>query len=212
MKGPRESRAFWSILGGVEDSFMAEQSLAPSHSDQLAPYTELLDLVRHHKQSFQRQVTTAVYHIDHRMLAVATLQDTYHDMRMAVLVNSISQQIEDIRAVMLRYPFNVCPEAPESYRRLIGLRVYDPGTMKKIHEMIPRRDGCTHLYHVLESCLRALFIGGRGGKPSDSVYERPELDVASLEKRRQRVMQVPMLKGTCISFSKPPMTENETVQ
>lgn len=186
---------------------MADNSTETKPRDPLTAYTELLDLVRHHKQSFQRQVTTAVYHIDHRVMAVATLQDTYHDMRMAVLVNTITQQIEDIQPVMLRYPFNVCPEAPESYRRLIGLKIYEAGTMKRIHEIIPRRDGCTHLYHVLESCLRALFIGGRGGKPSDSVYERPQTDIMSLEQRRQRVMQVPMLKGTCISFSKPPIPE-----
>src|SRR5262245_58202423 len=116
MKGPRQCGPL--VYRGVEEFTMAE-SMAPSHSEQLHPYTELLDLVRHHKQSFQRQVTTAVYHIDHRLLAVATLQDTYHDMRMAILVNSVSQEIEDIRAVILRFPFNVCPEAPESYRRLI---------------------------------------------------------------------------------------------
>jgi hypothetical protein len=74
--------------------------------------------------------------------------------------------------------------------------------------MIPRSDGCTHLYHVLESCLRALFIGGRGGKPSDSVYERPATSTLTLEQRRQRVMQIPILKGTCISFSKPPVAED----
>ena len=83
-------------------------------------------------------------------------------------------EIADIRAIMLRYPFNVCPEAPESYRRLIGLKLFEPGTMKKIHQLIPRSDGCTHLYHVLESCLRALFISGRGGKPSLQEYRRNE--------------------------------------
>lgn len=181
--------------------------MEPENQEDVGSYTQLLDLVRHHKQSFQRQVTTAVYHLDNRVLVVATLSDTFHDMRMAILVNSNTQEIADIRAVMLRYPFTVCPEAPEAYRRLIGLKIYEPGTMNKIHEIIPRRDGCTHLYHVLESCLRALFITGRGGKPSDSVYETRNLDNVTLEERRQRVMQIPLLKGTCISFSKPPVKE-----
>ena len=179
----------------------------PSTEQQLGAYTELIDLVRHHKQSFQRQVTTAVYHLDgEKVLVVATLQDTYHDMRMAILVDTKTRTIADIQPLMLRYPFTVCPEAPESYRRLIGLKLFEPGTMKKIHQAVPRRDGCTHLHHVLESCLRALFIGGRGGKKSDSVYEETARGLTS-EERRLKGMENPLLKGTCISFSKPPSIE-----
>ncbi|GEM_PF-1876597 len=168
-------------------------------------YAALIDLARHQRQSFQRQVTTSVYHLEgRRVLVRGLLQDTYHDMRMALLVDTAKAEIADIEAVMLRYPFTICPEALDSYRRLIGLKLFQPGTMRRIHELIPRRDGCTHLYHVLESCLRALFIGGRGGRPSDSVYET--LQKAGPEERRLRAMENPFLKGTCLSFSRPPLS------
>lgn len=170
-------------------------------SQNLRDYVELVDLARHRRQSFQRQVSTSVYHTDDGVLVVAVLNDTFHDMRMAILVDPEKREIADIRAVMLRYPFSICPESTESYKRLIGLKLFEPGTMKRIHETIPRREGCTHLYHVLESCLRALFVGGRTGKPRDSVYDRM-MDLPA-EERRARVMEHPLLKGTCLSFSRP---------
>lgn len=176
--------------------------MEPSTAEHLDSYTALIDLVRHHRQSFQRQVTTSVYHLEDKVLVVATLQDTYHDMRMAILVDTGTQTIADIQPVMLRYPFMTCPETPEAYRRLIGLKLYEPGTMQRIHKLIPRRDGCTHLYHVLESCIRALFIGGRGGKKSDSVYEETDRKMTR-EERRLKGMKNPMLAGSCLSFSKP---------
>lgn len=177
-----------------------------AETNSIGSYTDLIDLARHCRQSFQRQVTTAVYHIESGVLATAILQDTYHDMRMAILVDPKTHEIRDIRAVMLRYPFNVCPEAPAIYRGLIGLKLYQPGTMKRIHELIPRRDGCTHLYHILESCIRALFIGGRQEKTTDNVYEQ-QIAKLSPEMRRRHAMAQPMLKGTCISFSTPPIEE-----
>ena len=169
-------------------------------------YAELVKRARHTRQSFQRQVTTAVYHLDEGVLVTAILQDTYHDMRMAILVDPKKLEIADIQAVMLRYPFTICPEAPDAYHSLRGLKLFAPGTMKRIHQLVPRRDGCTHLYHVMESCLRALFIGGRGGKPSDSVYA--QIQDMTPEQRRQRAMQNPFLKNTCLSFSKPPIDED----
>ena len=172
-------------------------------TQEIESYTELIELACHTRQSFQRQVTTAVYHVDRGVLVVAILQDTYHDMRMALLIDPDSQEILDIRAVMLRYPYSVCLEAPDAYRRLIGLKIFQPGTMKRIHGILPRRDGCTHLYSVLEACLRALFIGGR---KRDTLYDDGHKDLTD-EQRRQRSMQHPMLKNTCISFSKPPMEE-----
>ena len=176
--------------------------MQPETDLQVRNYTDLIDVVRHHRQSFQRQVTTAVYHLEDKVLVVATLQDTYHDMRMAILVDTTSQAIADIQPVMLRYPFTICPEAPEAYRRLIGLKLFEAGTMQRIHKLIPRSDGCTHLYHVLESCLRALFIGGRGGKRSDSVYEE-DRTAKTAEQRRARALSNPLLRGSCLSFSRP---------
>ncbi len=182
-------------------------NVEPNAVQNLENYTSLVDLARHNKQVFARQISTAVHHLDEvRTLVVAILQDTYHDMRMAILVDTEKREIADIRAVMLRYPFTVCPEAPEAYRRLIGLKLFEPGTLKRIHALIPRSDGCTHLYAVLDACLRALFIGGRGGKKSDSVYER-EWSKLTMEQRRAVNMRLPMLKGTCVSFTKPPQEE-----
>lgn len=168
----------------------------------LTRYSELVDMARHEKQSFARQISTSVYQVKQGTLVTAILQDTWHDMRMAILVDPQKREIAAIEAAMLRYPFHVCPEAPEAYRRLVGLKLFESGTLKRIHELIPRRDGCTHLYFVLEACLRALFIGGaRSGRKEDSVYDRAEWEKLSNEQRRRKNMENPMLRGSCISFA-----------
>lgn len=182
---------------------MSDEIHGPSALDK---YSELLDLARHNKQVFQRQLSTSVFHTSKGILAAAVLTDTYHDMRMAILVDPDKREIADICAVMLRYPFTTCPEAPDVYRRLIGLKMFEAGTLKRIHELIPRREGCSHLYAVLDACLRALFIGGGRRGQKDSVYEQRWSEL-SFEQRRAINMMNPMLKGSCHSFSKPPSEE-----
>lgn len=185
---------------------MNAEEIDPRERQELNKYSDLVDLARHSKQAFSRTLTTSVHHLDRGILVVATLTDTWHDMRMAILVDPVARVIADIRTVMLRYPFHTCPEAPEVYRRLVGLALFEAGTFQRIHKLIPRREGCSHLYALLEACLRALFIGGGRTGSRDSVYE-VKWDRLPSEQRRILNMRNPALKGTCHSFSQPPTEE-----
>ena len=155
---------------------------------------ELKKLALHARQTFHRTVATEVYLTDEGALVVAKLHDNYHDMELAVLVDRETYVIKDISAVMHRYPFDSCVFSWSSYKRLIGLKLLGGGVLHKIHSMIPRVDGCTHLYTALEASLRALFIGAG--------YEDLKADASDEDHKRHQDMlrQHPLTKDTCVSF------------
>lgn len=156
--------------------------------------TELRNLALFQKQTFRRSVTSEVYLTEEGALAVCRLLDNYHDMEMAVLVDRDTYEIKDIAASMYRYPFESCVLSWDTYKRLIGLKVMGGGVLHQVHQLIPRIDGCSHLYAALEACLRALFIGAG--------YE----DIENDEKFKTRddtlvyLRQMPLTKNTCVSF------------
>ncbi len=155
---------------------------------------ELKKLALNQRQTFHRTVATEVYLTEEGALVVAKLHDNYHDMEMAVLVDRDTYVVKDISAVMHRYPFDTCVFSWNSYKRLIGLKLMGGGVLHKIHNMIPRVDGCTHLYVALEACLRALFIG--------SGYEDLKSNANEEDHKRHQNMlrQHPLTKDTCVSF------------
>ncbi|MCB9770534.1 MAG: DUF2889 domain-containing protein [Candidatus Omnitrophica bacterium] len=155
---------------------------------------ELKKLALNQRQTFHRTVATEVYLTDEGALVVAKLHDNYHDMEMAVLVDRESYVIKDIDAVMNRYPFETCVFSWMSYKRLIGLKLMGGGVLHKVHEMIPRTDGCTHLYTALEACLRALFIGA-GYEDLKSGAQK-----AARKEHQDMLRQHPLTKDTCVSF------------
>jgi hypothetical protein len=155
---------------------------------------ELRNLALFQKQTFRRSVTSEVYRTEEGTLSLCRLLDNYHDMEMAVLVDRGTFEIIDIAAKMYRYPFESCVLSWDSYKRLVGLRIMGGGVLHKVHQLIPRVDGCSHLYAALEACLRALFIG--------SGYD----DIENEEKFKTRaeiqdyLRQMPLTKNTCVSF------------
>lgn len=155
---------------------------------------ELKSLSLYEKQTFHRTVSTEVYLTKEGALSLCKLHDNYHDMELAVLVDPETYIIKDIAVTMNRHPFESCPESYSSYKRLIGLRVMGGGVLHKVHQLIPRVDGCTHLYTALEASLRALFIGAgyEGIRGRTSATTRAE--------HQELLRQLPFTKDTCVSF------------
>lgn len=155
---------------------------------------ELRKLALFQKQTFRRSVTSEVYLTEEGALALCRLLDNYHDMEMALLVDTETQVIKDVAAKMYRYPFESCVLSWNIYKRLIGLKVMGGGVLHQVHQLIPRVDGCSHLYAALEACLRALFIGAG--------YE--DIENTQRFKNREEVLahlrQLPLTKDTCVSF------------
>ena len=163
---------------------------------------QLRSLALFQRQSFHRNVSSEVYLTEEGALAVCKLVDNYHDMEMAMLVDRDSYEIKDIAATMNRYPFESCVLSFDSYKRLIGLRVLGGGVLHKVHQLIPRVDGCSHLYTALEACLRALFIGAGYEEIMEKGRSRPQSE------KQEYLRHLPLTRDTCVSFR----TDGQTPQ
>lgn len=155
---------------------------------------ELKQLALFQKQAFHRNVSTEVYRTDEGAVSICKLHDNYHDMELALLVDTETYVVKDIAVVMNRHPFESCTLSYPSYKRLIGMKVMGGGVLHQIHRLIPRADGCTHLYTALEASLRALFIGAG--------YEdiKGKAGPQSRDDRQAYLKELPMTKDTCVSF------------
>jgi hypothetical protein len=117
-------------------------------------------------------------------------------MNLAILLND-SYAIEEIAGKMDRIPYPCCEEKPLSLlATLQGISVLTRGGLKKVKERIPRNAGCTHVYEMIESTFRAIFVG------SYRIVDQSWDGVLSLdlEEHRQMSLHMPVLADTCYAF------------
>lgn len=160
-------------------------------------YEAIRGLAKHHKQFFGRTVTCEMYKVEEgRILALTHMHDDYHDMDLAILLDE-SYRIVEIAGRMERIPYPCCETKPlEMLSALKGVGVLERGGLAKVKERIPRKLGCTHLYEMLGSTFRAIFVGSYsllGGKWEDIL----SLD---LEENRQLGIRSPVLADSCFAF------------
>jgi len=162
-------------------------------------YEEIKSLTKHHKQVFGRIVECEMYKLEEgRILVLARMHDDYHDMNLAILLSD-SYRIEEIAGKMDRIPYPCCEEKPlENLAKLRGIDVLVRGGLKKVKERVPRNIGCTHIYEMIESTFRAIFVG------SYSIVDRKWEGLLSLdmEENRQLSLHSPNLTDTCYAFNR----------
>ena len=155
-------------------------------------------LAKHHKQMFGRIVKCEMYRLEGgRRLALAQMHDDYHDISLAILLTR-DYRIEEIDVKMDRIPYPCCEAKPlEMLAGLKGIAVLERGGLKKVKERIPRNLGCTHVYEMLESTFRAIFVGSYSilGQKWDDVLD------LELEEKRQLGLQSPDLADSCFTFN-----------
>jgi hypothetical protein len=160
-------------------------------------YEAITALAKHHKQVFGRIVKCEMYKLENgKMLAVSRMHDDFHDMNLAILLDD-KYRIEEIGGKMDRIPHPLCEAKPlEMLSSLKGIGVFERGVLKKVKERIPRNMGCTHIYEMIESTFRAVFVGlhrVRGRKWEEVLALDPE-------ENRQLGIQSPILADTCYAF------------
>ena len=160
-------------------------------------YEAIKNLAKHHKQVFGRIVKCEMYKLEgEKILALTRMHDDYHDMNLALLLDS-SYRIEKIAGKMDRIPYPCCEEKPLAMlSELVGIAVLERGGLKKVKERIPREAGCSHVYEMIESTFRAIFVG------SYSIIDQNWNGVLSLdlEEHRQLGIRSPILADTCYAF------------
>jgi hypothetical protein len=162
-------------------------------------YEEIKSLTKHHTQVFGRIVKCEMYKLEEgKILALSQMHDDYHDIHLAILLSD-SYRIEEIAGKMDRIPYPCCEEKPlEMLAKLRGIDVLVRGGLKKMKERIPRNIGCTHVYEMIESTFRAIFVG------SYSIVDRKWEGVLSLdmEENRQLALHSHNLTDTCYAFNR----------
>lgn len=160
-------------------------------------YEGIKNLAKHHKQVFGRIVKCEMYKLEgEKILALTRMHDDYHDMNLAILLDG-SYRIEKIAGKMDRIPYPCCEEKPLAMlSELVGIAVLERGGLKKVKERIPRNAGCTHVYEMIESTFRSVFVGSYG------IVDQNWNGVLSLdlEEHRQLSMRSPILADTCHAF------------
>ena len=160
-------------------------------------YEAIQSLAKHHKQVFGRIVKCEMYKLEgEKILALTRMHDDYHDMNLALLLDG-SYRIEKIAGKMDRIPYPCCEEKPLAMlKELVGIAVLERGGLKKVKERIPRETGCSHVYEMIESTFRAIFVG------SYSIVDQNWNGVLSLdlEEHRQLGIRSPILADTCYAF------------
>jgi hypothetical protein len=160
-------------------------------------YEAIKSLAKHHKQAFGRIVKCEMYKLEgEKILALTRMHDDYHDMNLALLLDD-SYRIEKIAGKMDRIPYPCCEEKPLAMlSELVGIAVLERGGLKKVKERIPREAGCSHVYEMIESTFRAIFVG------SYSIIDQNWNGVLSLdlEEHRQLGVRSPILADTCYAF------------
>jgi len=160
-------------------------------------YEAIKNLAKHHKQVFGRIVKCEMYKLEgEKILALTRMHDDYHDMNLALLLDG-SYRIEKIAGKMDRIPYPCCEEKPLAMlSELVGIAVLERGGLKKVKGRIPREAGCSHVYEMIESTFRAIFVG------SYSIIDQNWNGVLSLdlEEHRQLGIRSPILADTCYAF------------
>jgi len=161
-------------------------------------YEAIRNLAKHHRQAFGRIVKNEIYKLKNgRVLAITRLHDDHHDMDLAVLLSD-SFCIEEIAGRMDRIPYPCCETKPlEMLSLLKGISVMERGGMKQVRDRIPREQGCTHIYEMIESTFRAVFVGSHRVLYGDL----EELIDLCPDEHRQLGLNVPILTGSCYAFN-----------
>ncbi len=161
-------------------------------------FEEITGLAKHHKQVFGRIVKCEMYKLEGgKVLALTRMHDDFHDMNLAILLDE-AYHIEEIAGKMDRIPYPICEKKPlEMLAALKGVGIMERGGLRKVKERIPRNLGCTHVYEMLESTFRAIFVGLY--RITDSKWEGI-LDL-DMDEHRQLGAKSPLLGDSCFAFN-----------
>jgi len=151
----------------------------------------MITCAQNREVQFEREIRCKIYSLDNETTLVMTeMHDNYHKIGLAFTTDS-SYRILEISASMEKVPFESCRNALPSLERLAGTGVFEGGVLRKINQIIPRNEGCTHLYEMLESAFRSLFAASQKKSAAGAVKESRDI-----------TKRIPSLAGMCISFDR----------
>ena len=138
---------------------------------------------------FERTFRTRIFRAEDESLSLTTLDDDFHEMRIAMRV-AADGTILEAAGRMNRHPYDTCPRAVESLAGLVGANVFVPKAGGGLRERMPHSEGCLHLADMLGVAFRSFRIA----KGHDIPY-------SGEPGRREILTLMPHVRDTCVSFA-----------
>jgi hypothetical protein len=180
---------------------MAAMTVEPEHvgpspeaAGVASRYEELEGRASGLEAHFERDFRTSLFPVEEGWLSLTALDDFFHSMRVALVI-APDGTILEAAGTMNRHPYDTCPHALESLRRLSGINLHAPGATTRTKEVVPRREGCLHVLDMLHVAYRAFWVAK--GKDVDIDFEG--------EAGRRRLLELlPHVRNTCVSYAVKP--------
>ncbi len=163
------------------------------------PMEKLLELAGESREVISRNMTCKVHSVHEGALAISRMADEFHEMTLAILVDRHSFEITRAHAQIKRAPYRICATTESTIEKLVGLSIYHRAVRREARRRTGRKEGCTHLFELVEFTLASLFSGAplAGLENSDTPHKIAEMDP---EEHRRLHIENPWLRNTCRAF------------
>lgn len=150
-----------------------------------------------HVLFFSRNRSTSVEPIDgNSVSACCRLQDSLMDALVEIKVQLPDLALTDVRGELYRSDKAIAPDATESLRRAIGIRI-GPGLLKIMKGLVGDRENMRELLNMLDECCQGVILSFT----KDTLAKAPEDREKAKEYYSQLLKENVRLYDSCIAFA-----------
>ena len=141
-------------------------------------------------------VDTKPYVVDNRWRGLLEPGMPIHNMGLRLTIDS-DYIVQDVAAIMIDRPHEICNQILSAFQQLIGLRI-GPGWNRKIKELLGGVKGCTHLLELLGPMATVVFQTRASRRAVAIAHERhPDL----YPNAEPDPVEVPFILNGCHSWA-----------
>lgn len=137
---------------------------------------------------FARETKVSVKEVNNYMQVTSSLKDRVHEIELVLAVAPGSMEIKAATARMIQVPYEVCTQALESLKLIIGLKI-QTGINRQVAELIGGTKGCVHLNDLLK-------VAFTGAVQSDTRITLKDKDGVDKTKDLESIF-----RNTCIRYT-----------
>lgn len=142
-----------------------------------------------------RTINSNVQEINEKTLVIMSqLTDFAHIFEVMLVIDIKTKKIIESKGTYYKTPYQVCMKTQDLIPRLTGL-VITKGILNEIKNILSGREGCVHLYELVENAIKlasTILIGKRINYFSENFKKLTDEEKISISKQ--------YLKNTCYAY------------